>query len=59
MSTEKVASKKVGRPLSSDKKDFMLRIRVDAQTLKLLDEICQKKNVSRSELIRSLIHNLK
>ena len=59
MSTEKVASKKMGRPLSDVKKEFTIRLRVDKQTLDLLDAACHKKNVSRSELIRSLIHELK
>lgn len=58
MSTKK-ATKKLGRPIIGLKKDNMLRLRIDEKTLAILDEECIKKNVSRSELIRTLIQSLK
>lgn len=57
MSTEK-ATKKMGRPVIGMKKDIMLRMRIDEQTLAILDKECKKKKVSRSELIRMMIQEL-
>lgn len=57
MSTEK-ATKKMGRPVIGMKKDIMLRMRIDEQTLAILDKECEKKKVSRSELIRAMIREL-
>ena len=48
---------KKGRPVSENPKDYMLRVRMDEQTLQQLDECCEAENLSRSEVVRlSLIH---
>lgn len=43
---------KKGRPVSENPKDYMLRVRMDKQTLQQLDECCEAENLSRSEVIR-------
>lgn len=43
---------KKGRPVSENPKDYMLRVRMDEQTLQRLDECCEAENLSRSEVIR-------
>ncbi|RJV72775.1 ribbon-helix-helix protein, CopG family [Eubacterium sp. TF05-29] len=47
--------KKMGRPIVGNKKDIMLRIRIDQETLDILDKNCKNSNLSRSEYIRKLI----
>lgn len=51
--------KKMGRPIIGNPKDALLKLRIDRQTLSILDEECKKKNVSRSEMIRKMIQELK
>ena len=46
-----MATKKIGRPTDA-KKDFMLRTRIDEDTLKKLDDVATKKQKSRSEVVR-------
>lgn len=46
-----MATRKMGRPTDSPK-DYMLRVRLDAETLMMLDACCEKQNVSRSEIVR-------
>lgn len=46
---------KKGRPVSENPKDYMLRVRMDEQTLQQLDECCEAENLSRSEVIRKEI----
>ena len=46
-----MAAKK-GRPVSETPKDYMLRVRMDEQTLQQLDECCEAENLSRSEVVR-------
>lgn len=41
-----------GRPVSENPKDYMLRVRMDEETLKQLDECCSALNASRSEIVR-------
>jgi len=41
---------KKGRPVSENPKDYMLRVRMDEQTLQQLDECCEAEN--RSEVVR-------
>lgn len=41
-----------GRPVSENPKDYMLRVRMDEQTLQQLDECCEAENLSRSEVVR-------
>ena len=43
---------KKGRPVSENPKDYMLRVRMDEQTLQQLDECCEAENLSRSEGVR-------
>lgn len=43
---------KKGRPVSENPKDYMLRVRMDEQTLQQLDECCEAENLSRSEIVR-------
>lgn len=43
---------KKGRPVSENPKDYMLRVRMDEQTLQQLDECCEAENLSRSEVAR-------
>lgn len=43
---------KPGRPVSENPKDYMLRVRMDEETLKQLDECCAAENLSRSEIVR-------
>lgn len=46
---------KIGRPASESPKDFMLRVRLDTETLRQLDECCKAENLSRSEIVRKRI----
>ena len=43
---------KKGRPVSENPKDFMLRVRLDKETLFQLDECCAATGMSRSEIVR-------
>lgn len=43
---------KKGRPVSENPKDYMLRVRMDEQTLQQLDECCEAENLFRSEVVR-------
>lgn len=43
---------KIGRPASENPKDYMLRVRMDEETLKQLDACCKAENLSRSEVVR-------
>lgn len=47
-----MATKKKGRPTSSPK-DYMLRVRMDRETVDKLDTICKAQNISRSEAVRN------
>lgn len=51
--------KKMGRPIIGEPKDICIQLRLDKSTLEKLDVLCQKKNVSRSELMRNLIKKAK
>ena len=41
-----------GRPASENPKDYMLRVRMDKETLEQLDKCCEIKKLSRSEVVR-------
>lgn len=43
---------KKGRPVSENPKDYILRVRMDEQTLQQLVECCEAENLSRSEVVR-------
>ena len=47
-----MAALKKGTKLTDNPKDYMLRVRMDAETLKELDAFCEKENLSRSEIVR-------
>ena len=42
-----------GRPVSENPKDFILRVRLDKETLEQLDECCEAQQLSRSEIVRN------
>ena len=44
--------KKMGRPLSDNPKSDTLRIRVDDDTIKKLDDCSRALNTNRSEIVR-------
>ena len=48
-------NKKMGRPTDSPK-TFMLRVKMDKDTLGKLDECCNIKQMNRSEFVRKSIH---
>ena len=50
-----MAGKKLGRPTDSPK-IFMLRVKMDKETLDKLDECCKIEEVNRSEFVRKNIH---
>lgn len=41
-----------GTKLTDNPKDFMLRVRLDRETLEQLDECCEAEQLSRSEIVR-------
>ena len=43
---------KKGRPASENPKDYMLRVRLDQETLMQLDKCCDATGKSRSEIVR-------
>ena len=49
-----MANKKMGRPTDSPK-TFMLRVKMDKDTLDKLDECCEESNTNRSEFVRKSI----
>lgn len=54
-----VAKKKMGRPIVGEPKDIPIQLRMDKSSVEKLDELCSKKNISRSELVRQLIKKAK
>lgn len=48
---------KMGRPTNSPK-TVQLGIRFDSETLKILDNYCQKENISRAEGVRKAVRLL-
>ncbi len=46
-----MAAQKMGRPTESVK-DYMLRVRMDRETLEKLDACCKAESLSRSEVVR-------
>lgn len=43
---------KKGTRLTDNPKDYMLRVRMDNQTLAELDACCESQQLSRSEIVR-------
>ena len=50
-----VANKKLGRP-TDNPKTFMLRVKMDKDSIFQLDECCKVMNMNRSEFVRDMIH---
>lgn len=48
---------KIGRPKLENSKDFMLRVRMNKEELKKLNEICLKEKLTMSEVVRKLIED--
>lgn len=46
---------KRGRPISDNSKDYMLRVRMNKDTLDKLDECCNIEKNTRSEIVRECI----
>ncbi|QUH28845.1 ribbon-helix-helix protein, CopG family [Vallitalea guaymasensis] len=47
-----MASKKMGRPLSDNPKNIRLQLRVDKETMDMLDECAKELNSNRSDVVR-------
>lgn len=47
-----MAAMKKGTKLTDTPKDYMLRVRMDKETLEQLDECCKRGNITRSEVVR-------
>ena len=47
-----MAAMKKGTKLTDKPKDYMLRVRMDKETVKKLDTICEYENITRSEAVR-------
>ena len=50
--------KKLGRPVSENPKDKTVKIRMDSQEIKLLDECVKRVGLSRSATIRQGIKKI-
>lgn len=48
-----MAAIKKGTKLTDTPKDYMLRVRLDAETVVKLDSICKSQNISRSVAVRN------
>lgn len=46
---------KKGTKLTDKPKDFMLRVRLDQDTVSKLEAVCKAKSKSRSEIVREAI----
>jgi len=51
-----LSAMKKGTKLTDNPKDFMLRVRLDSNTLEQLDTCCKIDQKSRSEIVREGIH---
>ena len=47
-----------GTKLTDNPKDYMLRVRMDNDTLNRLDDLCEKYNTNRSVIVRMGIDKL-
>ena len=48
----KLSAMKKGTKLTDNPKDYMLRVRMDKETVEKLDTVSKKKKTSRSEIVR-------
>lgn len=51
-------SPRTGRPKAENPKSKDIKVRIDAETERKLDEYCEKSNVTRAEAIRRGIYLL-
>lgn len=49
----KMAAMKKGTKLTDNPKDYMLRVRMDKETVSKLDTVCEIQGLSRSEVVRN------
>jgi predicted DNA-binding protein len=47
-----MAALKKGTKLTDNPKNYMLRVRMDSDTVEKLDIVCKKENITRSEAVR-------
>lgn len=50
-----MSAMKKGTKLTDNPKDYMLRVRMDKETVRKLDAICEREKKSRSEVVREAI----
>lgn len=48
-----MSAMKKGTKLTDKPKDYMLRVRLDSETVDKLDTVCKETNTSRSEAVRN------
>lgn len=48
----KLSAMKKGTKLTDNPKDYMLRVRMDKETVEKLDTVCKEEKKSRSEIVR-------
>ncbi len=48
-----MAAMKKGTKLTDNPKDYMLRVRMDKETVEKLDKVCDVRGISRSEVVRN------
>lgn len=53
-----MSQNKIGRPVSSDPKHTMFRVRLDDKYLKKLDECAEKLQTNRSDVVRKGIDKI-
>ena len=55
---ERVEPKKMGRP-TDNRKETQIAVRFDSDTLQILDNYCERKQISRAEGVRQAVRKLK
>lgn len=50
-----IVAMKNGSKLDGTAKDYMLRVRMDEETVRLLDECCSASGKTRSEVVREAV----
>lgn len=53
-----MSDRKVGRPTSNPKDSARITVRLDAESLRILDAYCEKNRVNRNEGVRQAIKKL-
>lgn len=53
-----MSDKKAGRPTSNPKDSARITIRLDADSLRILDAYCMKMGINRNEAVRQAIKKL-